>query len=140
VKISGITHFALAVNSLDESEPFYRDVLGWEARGRLSSGHMSCFNVAGLNVLLCQQDKPVDVPDVHYAFDLEPDEWERAVKQVCSGGVKVGKLTYRETGYFPGRELHVYDPTGNDIELRDASWKPGMPTPSVEEIAGAPVG
>lgn len=36
-----------------------------------------------------------------------------------------------------GRQLFVLDPSGNRIELRDASWKRGMPMPTYEEIVNA---
>jgi hypothetical protein len=35
---------------------------------------------------------------------------------------------------FTGWQLFVLDPSGNRIELRDKSWRAGMPTPAYEEI------
>ena len=32
-------------------------------------------------------------------------------------------VDYRPGGFFTGRQLFVLDPSGNRIELRDASWK-----------------
>jgi hypothetical protein len=45
-----------------------------------------------------------------------------------------GPIVYRERGFCPGREIYFLDPTGNVLELRDPTWKPGMPTPTFEEI------
>jgi hypothetical protein len=33
--------------------------------------------------------------------------------------------------------MYFLDPSGNLLELRDATWQPGMPTPTYEEIAGS---
>ena len=33
-----------------------------------------------------------------------------------------------------GNSIYILDPSGNLLELRDASRKPGMPTPTYEEI------
>jgi hypothetical protein len=47
------------------------------------------------------------------------------------------QLTYREQGFFTGRELYFLDPSGNLLELRDPRWQQGMPTPTHEEIAAS---
>jgi len=44
------------------------------------------------------------------------------------------ELHYRAKGYFTGRELYFHDPSGNRLELRDPTWKQGMPAPPFEEI------
>ena len=46
----------------------------------------------------------------------------------------VPPIVYRAQGFFPGRELYFLDPSGNMLELRDPTWKPGMPQPTYEEI------
>jgi hypothetical protein len=45
-----------------------------------------------------------------------------------------GPIVYRARGHFTGRELYFLDPSGNMLELRDRTWKEGMPTPTFEEI------
>jgi hypothetical protein len=49
--------------------------------------------------------------------------------------VDVAELYYRKGGYFPGRELYFSDPSGNRLELRDPTWKTGMPEPTFDEVA-----
>jgi hypothetical protein len=49
--------------------------------------------------------------------------------------IKIDNLTYRAQGFFTGRELYFYDPSGNRLELRDPTWTQGMPEPSFEELA-----
>ena len=46
LKIDGVTHWSIPVNDLEESERFYRDLLGLEYRGRLGNSNMACFHVA----------------------------------------------------------------------------------------------
>ena len=33
--------------------------------------------------------------------------------------------------------MYFLDPSGNMLELCDPTWKPGMPTPTYEEIVSA---
>ena len=136
--ITGITHWALRVNNLEESERFYTDIVGLEPRGRLND-RMSCFSVCGLDILLCEQPEGATTvePMAHHSFTFTPDEWERAVKHVCDMDVQPDPIVYRERGYYPGRELYFSDPSGNRLEFRDPTWRPGMPTPSLEEILAA---
>ena len=58
--ITGITHWSIPVNNLEDSEKFYGELLGFEARGRLGNSYMSCFGIEGHNILLCRRDVPVD--------------------------------------------------------------------------------
>jgi catechol 2,3-dioxygenase-like lactoylglutathione lyase family enzyme len=72
LKVDSVVHWSIPVNDLEESEKFYRDVLGLTYRGRLGN---SC--------------------------------------------------------------MYFLDPSGNLLELCDPTWKPGMPTPTYEEIVDA---
>ena len=61
--------------------------------------------------------------------------FERACKLFNEKGIRIAEaIVYRERGHFTGRELYFLDPSGNMLELRDPTWKPGMPTPTYEEI------
>ncbi len=144
LKIRGVTHWSIPVNDLAESERFYGEVLGLEFKGRLGSSTMSCFAVAGHNILLCERKEPLRRSPqqdnrLHHAFEVAPEEWERAVQLVHEQGVPLAEpIVYREKGFFTGREMYILDPSGNMLEIRDASWRAGMPTPTYEEITGAP--
>ena len=140
VTITGVTHWSIGVRDLEESERFYRGLLGLEYRGRLGSSRMACFSVGSHNILLCESpgarpSAPDEPTRVHHAFETAPDEWTTAVQRLHAQGVSfAGPIVYRERGFFPGREIYFLNPTGNVLELRDATWKPGMPTPSLEEM------
>ena len=143
LKIDGVTHWSIGVNDLEESERFYGEVLGLEYRGRLGNSNMSCFSVGGHNILLCARNEPLErTPEqdnrLHHAFEVAPDEWERAARFFHERGVRLAEpIVYREHGFFTGREMYFLDPSGNMLELRDPTWKPGMPSPTYEEIVGA---
>ena len=54
---------------------------------------------------------------------------------VSSSLIRIAQpIVYRAQGFFLGRELYFLDPSGNMLELRDPTWKPGMPQPTYEEI------
>jgi catechol 2,3-dioxygenase-like lactoylglutathione lyase family enzyme len=143
IKITGVTHWSIPVIDLEESERFYRDLLGLEYRGRLGSGGMACFAVDGNNILLAQRREasgPVvqDSP-MHHSFTVDPATFEDSCRLLAGAGVAIDSLVYRARGFFTGRELYFDDPSGNRLELRDATWMPGMPEPSLEEILAARV-
>ncbi|HXH11208.1 MAG TPA: VOC family protein [Alphaproteobacteria bacterium] len=142
LKLDGVTHWSIPVNDLEEAEKFYRDVLGLEYQGRLGNTKMACFTIAGHSILLCQRQEPLlRAPEqdgrVHHSFTVSPEVFDEACKLFQAQGIRVVELIYREQGFFPGRELYFLDPSGNMLELRDPTWKAGMPTPSYAEIARA---
>jgi extradiol dioxygenase family protein len=143
LKIDGVTHWSIPVNDLAESERFYGDVLGLEGRGRLGDSRMSCFRAGTHEILLTERNEPLRrTPEqdnrLHHAFNVSPEEWERAAKLFHDIGVPLAEpIVYRERGFFTGREMYFFDPSGNVLELRDATWQPGMPRPTYEEIVGS---
>ena len=142
IQVQGITHWSIPVNDLEESEKFYRDILGLEFKGRLGGGGMSCIMIGEQPVLLCQRNEPevrTEAKDgsLHHSITVTPDSIQEACKLFTEKGVQIVDLVYREQGFFTGRELYFLDPSGNRLELRDPTWKPGMPKPSHEELARA---
>ena len=139
LKIEGVTHWSIPVNNLEESERFYGDLLGLNAGGRLGNDIMSCFSVGENNILLCEVEHPAEAGQtdqrVHHAFTVSPETFEQACKVFQEQSVPVVGLTYRAQGVFTGRELYFLDPSGNRLELRDPTWKQGLPEPTFEEIA-----
>jgi catechol 2,3-dioxygenase-like lactoylglutathione lyase family enzyme len=96
VNIEGITHWALAVNDLTESEEFYRDLLGLEHKGRLPGGSMSCVAVGANNILLCQRKEPGgqsgDQYSMHMSFTVNPATFEDSVRLLHDRGVTITQL------------------------------------------------
>ena len=142
LKIDGVTHWSIPVNDLEEAERFYGDVLGLANQGRLGNSRMCCFTVGGHSILLCQRnDRVVRTPEqdnrLHHSFTVSPEVFEQACGLFRERGIPVVDLIHREHGFFPGRELYFLDPSGNLLELRDATWMPGMAKSTYEELAGS---
>jgi catechol 2,3-dioxygenase-like lactoylglutathione lyase family enzyme len=139
LKVEGVTHWSIPVNNLAESEKFYGELLGLKRLGRLGNQVMSCFNVGDHNILLCERQRPQSEPEVeervHHSFTVSPETFVKACKVFQEKKIPVVELTYRKKGYFTGRELYFLDPSGNRLELRDPTWKAGMPEPSFEQLA-----
>ena len=133
--IEGVTHWSIPVRDLEESIKFYGDLLGLELVGRLGDSGMACFTVGGHNILLCQGKEPENKNElVHHSFTVSPETIPKACKVFHEKKVPVKDLVYRAKGYFTGRELYFNDPSGYRLELRDPTWKQGMPEPSFDEI------
>ncbi|HEU4345235.1 MAG TPA: VOC family protein [Candidatus Binatia bacterium] len=143
LKLEGVVHWSIPVNNLEEAEQFYGEILGLEHVGRLVTSRMSCFTVGGHNILLCERKEPLvrtveQDGRLHHAFDVSTEMFDTACKVFRDAGIKIREpVDYRPTGFFTGRQLFVLDPSGNRIELRDASWKAGMPTPTYDEICSS---
>ncbi len=140
LKIEGVTHWSIPVNDLEESIEFYGDLLGLKLVGRLGDSGMACFNVGDHNILLCAEKersrKALEKNDlVHHSFTVSSETLVQACKVFQEKKVSVVELVYRAKGYFTGRELYFYDPSGNRLELRDPTWEKGLPEPSFEELA-----
>ena len=124
LKIQGVVHWSIPVNDLAESEKFYGETLGLEAKGRLGNSNMSCFKASAEHyILLCQRKEaltrtPQQDNRLHHAFMVSPDMWERGCKLFKEQGVRIAEpIVYREKGHFTGRELYFLDPSGNMLEL-----------------------
>ena len=144
IKLSAVTHWGIPVNDLDAAEQFYTEIMGFHALGRLSNGHMSCMEVLGQEIVLFQRKEAlVRTPQqdglLHpLAFELTADEFENAARLLHERGVPLGlPIQYRTGQMHPGREIYCLDPSGNMIELRDATWTPDQPRLTFEELVGA---
>lgn len=142
LKIEGVTHWSIGVNNLEESEKFYGDLLGLTSVGRLGNSGMSCFNVGDHNILLCERKQAEsrqikEERNVHHSFTVTPETFQRACQIFDEKKIPVDELVYRAQGFFTGRELYFFDPSGNRLELRDPTWVKGMPEPPFEEIVSS---
>jgi catechol 2,3-dioxygenase-like lactoylglutathione lyase family enzyme len=140
LKLDRVVHWSIPANNLEEAEKFYGEILGLEPLGRLATSRQSCFKLASHFIILCERNDPVvrtiqQDAKLHHAFDVSAAMFDKACKLFHELGIKIREpVDYRPGGFFTGRQLFVLDPSGNRIELRDESWKPGMPTPTYEEI------
>ena len=64
---------------------------------------------------------PDDENDIHTAFYVDPDEYDRAKKFLLEKGVKVILDEERHgDATFTGRSLYFHDPDRNVLELHDS--------------------
>ena len=139
LNIEGVTHWSIPVNNLEESEEFYGELLGLKSMGRLGDSRISCFGVGDHRILLCEREQPaVDVPQrdrpAHHSFTVSPETLVQACKVFQERQIPIDELFHRGKGFFTGRELYFFDPSGNRLELRDPTWQEGMPELSIEEL------
>jgi catechol 2,3-dioxygenase-like lactoylglutathione lyase family enzyme len=129
LKIEGVLHFTIPVKDLDRSEKFYTEVLGLEKLRR--NNHMVFLRVAGDDyVVLTYSENPIDpnpgnAHDIHSAFRVTAEEYDRAKTLLASKGITIFKEEDRRTGTFRGRSAYFHDPDRNVIELMDLQEAPG---------------
>src|ERR1044071_741398 len=123
LKTQGVLHFAIPVTDLARSERFYVGILGMEKIRR--TGHMVFLRAAGRdNFVLTYSEKPIDPNpqgkhEIHSAFRLTSEEYDRAKAFLASKGIKIFKEEDRRTGTFQGRSAYFLDPDRNVIEIID---------------------
>ncbi|MEX0752842.1 MAG: VOC family protein [Xanthobacteraceae bacterium] len=123
LKTQGVLHFTIPVKDLDRSEKFYTEILGMEKIRR--NDHM-VFMRAGEDdyFVLTYSDKPIDPnpeggTEIHHAFRVTAQEYDRAMKFLTSKGIKLLKEEDRRKGTFQGRSAYFLDPDRNVVELMD---------------------
>ena len=137
VKVTGIVHWAIPVNDLEESRRFYTEVLGMVDRGPVGP-EMRCVRFGETDILLSVRPKPLprdierDGP-THISFRVSTEDFERAAAHMREWGVEVkpeiahqaslkGDVEYRREGVFVGRSLYFLDPSGNRLEVFDSHF------------------
>ena len=121
LKTGGVLHFTIPVKDLDRSEKFYTEVLGMEKIRR--TGHMVFLRAAGKdNFVLTFSEKPIDPNpgdkhEIHSAFRLTAQEYDRAKEFLAGRGIKIFKEEDRRAGTFQGRSAYFHDPDRNVIEI-----------------------
>lgn len=120
VKTRGLAHFSIPVSDTQRSKDFYCKHLGMKLLA--DTGSMVFLDSAGDCVILVHVDKPIStagVDDVHHAFLVAHDEYEAAVKDLKSSGVKVLYEEDRRGGVVNGPRTYFHDPDGNTLEIID---------------------
>ena len=128
LKTEGVLHFTIPVKDLERSERFYVDILGMEKMRR--TGHMVFLRAAGRdNFVLTYSEKPIDPNpqgkhEIHSAFRLTPQEYDRAKTFLASKGIAIFKEEDRRSGTFQGRSAYFHDPENNVIEIIELARGP----------------
>jgi catechol 2,3-dioxygenase-like lactoylglutathione lyase family enzyme len=125
IKMKGLTHFTIPVKDLKRSKEFYCDTMGFEFVRE--NPHMVFCRCEDDYFVLTYSEKPVDQNvgdkhDIHTAFYVDADEYDRAMVYLAEKGIKVFKDENR-TGdaTFTGRSAYFHDPDRNVLELHDSN-------------------
>jgi len=124
IKMKGLTHFTIPVKDLKRSKAFYCDTLGFEFVQE--NAHMVFCRCQKDNFVLTYSEKPVDPNpgdkhEIHTAFYVDPDEYDRALGFLAENGIEVFKDEERHgNAVFTGRSAYFHDPDRNVLELHDS--------------------
>lgn len=127
IRTDGVLHFTIPVKDLDRSEKFYKEILGMQRVRR--NDHMVFMQSGNDNFVLTYSEKPVDPNpdnkhDIHSAFRVTPDEYDRAKKFLAEKNIAIIKEEDRQKGTFQGRSAYFHDPDRNVIEIIDLQRGP----------------
>ena len=127
IRTDGVLHFTIPVKDLDRSEKFYKEILGMQRVRR--NDHMVFMQSGSDNFVLTYSEKPVDPNadnkhDIHSAFRVTPDEYDRAKKFLAEKNIAIIKEEDRQKGTFQGRSAYFHDPDRNVIEIMDLKRGP----------------
>jgi len=124
IKMKGLTHFTIPVTDLQRAKDFYVNTIGFEYVRE--NRHMVFCKCNDDYFVLTRSKTPVDPNpgdehDIHHAFYVDPDEYDRAVKYLEEKGVHILKQEERHgDAAFTGRSLYFHDPDRNVLELHDS--------------------
>ena len=124
-EVNGFSHLVVDVTDLDQSEAFYRDVLGMEVIGR------DLLNEIGPNSTLAMNTRHrivlIQVPavqpfrpnssSIHHALLLSNEQFERAEVRFQKMGYAVGdnRAQFRAAG---DRSIDIFDPDGHRYQIQ----------------------
>ncbi len=125
IATKGLVHFTIPVKDLDVSEKFYTELMGLEVVRR--NPHMVFIRARGEHdnyFVLTLSEKPIDPNpgkqhDIHTAFLVDADEYDRAKQELVDNGVEIIKEDNRDSGTFQGRAAYFHDPDRNVLEIID---------------------
>lgn len=127
IATQGLVHFTIPVKDLDVSEKFYTEIL--DMRKLRRNNHMVFLDAHGASFVLTYSENsidpnPGDSHDIHTAFRVTSDEYDRAKDFLAKKGVRIFKEEMRGSGTFQGRSAYFHDPDRNVIEIIDLQRGP----------------
>ncbi len=124
IRMKGLTHFTIPVTDIKRAKAFYVDLIGFEFVRE--NRHMVFCRCNDDHFVLTHSENPVDPNpgdqhDIHTAFYVDPEEYDRAKTYLKDKGVRIIKEEERHgDATFTGRSLYFLDPDRNVIELLDS--------------------
>lgn len=103
IKTKGLVHFTIPVTDMQKAKKFYCDLLGFEVVGE--NNHMIFCKSQDDRFVLTHSEQPVDPNkgdkhEIHHAFYVDPDEYDRSMKFLAKNGIKVFKERDAREGCF----------------------------------------
>jgi catechol 2,3-dioxygenase-like lactoylglutathione lyase family enzyme len=122
LKTQGVVHFTIPVKDIDRSERFYTEIMGMKRLRR--NNHMVFMRANEDCFVLTYSEKPIDpnagdAHDIHHAFRVSPQEYDRAKAFLSEKGIRIFKEEDRRSGTFQGRSAYFHDPDRNVLEIID---------------------
>ena len=124
IKMKGLTHFTIPVKDLKKSKKFYCETLGFDLVRE--NPHMVFCKCQDDYFVLTYSENPVDPNpgdshEIHTAFYVDSDEYDRALVYLKENDIRVFKDEERHgDATFTGRSAYFHDPDRNVIELLDS--------------------
>lgn len=121
--ITALNHITLAVNDIDISFRFYREVLGftplckWEGSAYFLIG--DCNDPHALWFCLDRDvNRQASPCTTHYAFSVSPQDFQAMSDRI----IKSGATLFKENT-SPGDSLYFLDPDGHKLEIHAGGWQ-----------------
>ena len=112
-----MNHLTLAVQEIDRSFAFYREVLGlqplvkWDCGAYFLAGEFwLCLNV--------DEKRQPHSCYTHYAFSVSQEDFETTSAKIIASGATLFK-----ENISPGDSLYFLDPDGHKLEIHVGDWK-----------------
>lgn len=124
IRMKGLTHFTIPVTDLKRSKAFYCDTLGFDFVQE--NRHMVFCRCQDDHFVLTLSETPIepnrgDKHEIHTAFYVDADEYDRALGYLAEQGIRVFKDEERHgDAVFTGRSAYFHDPDRNVLELHDS--------------------
>ncbi len=119
--ITGLNHITLAVQDIERSFIFYRDVLGFKPLCKWEGCAYFLIGEAETAIWFCldrDQNRIATPCTTHYAFSVQPDDFETLSTRIKLSGI----IIYKNNTSF-GDSLYFLDPDGHKLEIHVGSWQ-----------------
>ncbi len=113
--IRGLYEIAIPVKTLERAEAFYLGVLGFEVGLRDTRRRWLFLRTANHAGMVVLQEQERDFPSLHFAFEVDDGDLERAADILSGRGVSTGGPVFHD--WIPGRSLYFHDTEGHELEL-----------------------
>jgi catechol 2,3-dioxygenase-like lactoylglutathione lyase family enzyme len=115
--ITGMNHITLAVQDIDKSFAFYRDIVGLKPLVKWGQG--AYFLIDNFWFCLNVDDKRKANPCyTHYAFRVPRAQFNKMSHMIIHSGAEIFK-----DNTSPGESLYFLDPDGHKLEIHVGSWQ-----------------